>query len=130
MLRNELPQVGAALVAGEISYGVRQTIVYRTDLNALADTVCAQDPRTRTQHRADAMGALAADLARLAKLQPLIHPADSAPEEGYTPSRALAEFVRCRGLTCRFPGCDRPAVGCDLDTLPPTPRAGTRTPPR
>jgi hypothetical protein len=27
----------------------------------------------------------------------------------------LADFVRCRDLTCRFPGCDRPAWHCDLD---------------
>jgi hypothetical protein len=27
----------------------------------------------------------------------------------------LADFVRCRDLTCRFPGCDQPAVRCDLD---------------
>jgi hypothetical protein len=31
----------------------------------------------------------------------------------------LADFVRCRDLTCRFPGCDQPAVDCDLDhTIP------------
>ncbi len=147
-------------------------------LDALAATVCADDPRTRTQRRADAMGALAmgadrmscrcgqpqcpaatrpvpspvvihvvadeatldgraptpgsmigsdallpaeliADLAKSAKLRPLIHPADAAPERGYAPSRALADFVRCRDLTCRFPGCDKPAVACDLDhTMP------------
>ena len=147
-------------------------------LDALAATVCADDPRTRNQRRADAMGALAmgadrlscrcgqtqcpaamrpvpspvvihviadegtldgtapapgsmigsdallpaeliADLAKSAKLRPLIHPADAPPERGYTPSRALADFVRCRDLTCRFPGCDKPAVGCDLDhTIP------------
>jgi hypothetical protein len=143
-------------------------------LDALAATVCADDPRTRNQRRADAMGALAAgadrlachcgqpgcpaavtpppvpvvihvvadqasldgtaatpasmvgsdalipaeliaELARSATLRPLIHPADAPPEAGYTPSQALADFVRCRDLTCRFPGCDRPAIDCDLD---------------
>jgi hypothetical protein len=38
-----------------------------------------------------------------------------APEAGYTPSAKLAEFVRCRDLTCRAPGCDRPAESCDID---------------
>jgi Domain of unknown function (DUF222) len=147
-------------------------------LDALAATVCADDPRTRKQRRADAMGALVvgadrldcrcgqpdcpaggkqapgpvlihviaeqasvdgtgqapgsmigadalipaelvAELARSARLRPLISQADALPEEGYTPSRALADFVRCRDLTCRFPGCDQPAVDCDLDhTIP------------
>ena len=27
----------------------------------------------------------------------------------------MADFVRCRDLTCRFPGCDKPAQVCDLD---------------
>ena len=147
-------------------------------LDALAATVCADDPRTRNQRRADAMGAMAvgaerlscrcgqphcpaaatpvpsavvihvladqasldgsahspgsmigsdalipaeliAELATSAKLRPLIHPADAPPEAGYTPSRALADFVRCRDLTCRFPSCDEPATRCDLDhTIP------------
>jgi hypothetical protein len=147
-------------------------------LDALADTVCDADPRTRNQRRADAMGALAVgakrltcrcgqpqcaagatrapapvlihviadratvdgtsqtpgsmiasdalipaelitELARSAKLRPLTHPRDTPPEAGYTPSQALADFVRCRDLTCRFPGCDKPAVRCDLDhTIP------------
>jgi hypothetical protein len=60
-----------------------------------------------------------AELARSAKLMPLIHPADAPPEEGYVPSAALADFVRCRDLTCRWPGCDQPAVNCDIDhTIP------------
>jgi hypothetical protein len=147
-------------------------------LEALAATVCAHDPRSRQQRRADALGALAAradrlgcrcgraecgarrrpaaapvviqviaeqatldgtgaepaslveadgpvppelvaELAQSARLVPLVHPADAAPEQGYVPSKALADFVRCRDLTCRFPGCDHPAAGCDLDhTIP------------
>ena len=149
-----------------------------TRLDALAATVCADDPRTRNQRRADAMGAMAAgadrltcrcgqpqcpaaaapapsavvihvlaeqatldgstqtpgsmigsdalipaeliaDLAKSAKLRPLFHPADAAPERGYAPSQSLADFVRCRDLTCRFPGCDKPAVRCDLDHTVP-----------
>ncbi|MGH3562997.1 MAG: HNH endonuclease signature motif containing protein [Mycobacterium sp.] len=143
-------------------------------LDALAATVCADDPRTRKQRRADAMGALAAgadrlacrcgrsdcpagdtpapvpvvinviaeqatldgtgctpgslvgadalippelilDLAGSARLRPLTPPIDAAPEPGYHPSKELAKFVRCRDLTCRFPGCDEPAINCDLD---------------
>jgi hypothetical protein len=62
---------------------------------------------------------LVAELAQSAKLVPLVHPADASPEPGYVPSKALADFVRCRDLTCRWPGCDRPAVECDLDhTIP------------
>ncbi|OBK45435.1 HNH endonuclease signature motif containing protein [Mycobacterium sp. 1081908.1] len=147
-------------------------------LNALAGTVCAHDPRSREQRRADALGALAAGADRLgcrcgradcaagkrppagpvvihviaeqatldgrgsapgsevgadglippelvaqlaasAKRVPLVHPADAPPEDGYVPSKALADFVRCRDLTCRWPGCDAPAVGCDIDhTIP------------
>jgi Domain of unknown function (DUF222) len=262
-MRIRLPQVGAALAAGDISYLMFQTIVYRTELitdpdvlaavdddlavrvrrwpsmtrgrlagyidqvvarvdadavrrrkktqpdrelsiwdsgngltevfgrlasidghvvdarlDVLAATVCANDPRTRNQRRADALGALAAgadrlqcrcrqpdcqadttplprpvvvhvvadqatlegsadqpgslvgtdalitaeviaELADSARLQPLIHPLDASPERGYTPSSALADFVRCRDLTCRFPGCDRPAMDCDVDhTIP------------
>jgi hypothetical protein len=147
-------------------------------LDALAATVCVDDPRTRNQRRADALGALAvgadrlscrcgqrdcaaaaspvpspvvvhvianeatldgtghmpgsmigsdalvpaeliAELARSARLRPLTHPADLPPESGYTPSRTLADFVRCRDLTCRFPGCDQPATRCDLDHTVP-----------
>jgi hypothetical protein len=62
---------------------------------------------------------LVAELARSAKLRPLIHPTNAAPEPSYTPSQALADFVRCRDLTCRWPGCDKPACQCDLDhTIP------------
>jgi hypothetical protein len=62
---------------------------------------------------------LIAELAKAARLRPLIHPADAPPETGYAPSRALADYVRCRDMTCRFPGCSEPATVCDLDhTIP------------
>ena len=152
-------------------------------LNALAAAVCGQDPRTRSQRRADALGALAAGAERLmcqcgspgcpaasttpssvvihvlaeqstldgtsddpgylygadtlipaellrevaaaARLRPLIHPGGAAPERGYRPSRSLADFVRARDLTCRAPGCDRPATDCDLDHTVPYPHGPT-----
>jgi len=53
------------------------------------------------------------------KLRPLIHRGDSPPEPRYLPSAALADFVRCRDLTCRFAGCDRSADLSDIDhTIP------------
>jgi hypothetical protein len=62
---------------------------------------------------------LVAELAKSAKLVPLVHPADAPPEPGYVASKALADFVRCRDLTCRWAGCDRSATECDLDhTIP------------
>jgi hypothetical protein len=62
-----------------------------------------------------------ADLAArgVAELRPVAHPGDRAPELRYRPSAGLADFVRCRDLTCRFPGCDCPADVCDIDhTIP------------
>ena len=58
---------------------------------------------------------LAAKLATTATIRPVTHPGDSPPEPRYAPSAALARFVRCRDLTCRFPGCDEPADCCDVD---------------
>lgn len=60
-----------------------------------------------------------------AKLQPVRHPGDAAPESGYHPSAALERFVRCRDLTCRFPNCDRPAEFCDVDHTVPYPLGPT-----
>jgi hypothetical protein len=67
---------------------------------------------------------LVAQLATSAKLVPLIHPGDAAPEDGYVPSKALADFVRCRDLTCRWPGCDQPAINCDIDHSIPYAQGG------
>jgi Domain of unknown function (DUF222) len=63
---------------------------------------------------------LAATLER-ATVREIVHPGDAPPENSYTPSRKLAEFVRCRDLTCRWLGCDVPADRCDLDHTVPWP---------
>jgi hypothetical protein len=147
-------------------------------LDALATTVCRDDPRTKAQRRADALGALAAgldvlrcecgapdclaaqrprstnvvihvlteqsavngdsqapgylpglgpvpstllrDLAVVARTKPLFLP-EARREVGYRPSAALAEFIRFRDLTCRFPECDQPAEVCDIDHTVPFP---------
>jgi hypothetical protein len=68
---------------------------------------------------------LLADLiARGARVRPVVAP-DSAPEPRYRPSAALDEFVRVRDMTCRFPGCDRPAVTGDIDHTVPYPAGHT-----
>lgn len=62
-----------------------------------------------------------ADLAArgIAELRPLFHPGDLPAEPHYRPSKALADFIRCRDMTCRFPNCDRPAEFCDIDHTTP-----------
>jgi Domain of unknown function (DUF222) len=56
-----------------------------------------------------------------ATVRPVRHPGDAPPEPHYRPSTALAEFIRIRDMTCRFPGCDEPAEFCDVDHTVPYP---------
>lgn len=172
---------GMAEVAGMVG-AVAGTALDRR-LSALATAVCAEDPRTLDQRRADALGALAlaqalvcecgrpecpsraeqdtaergavgvvmnvmaseqtvygegeqpgylegygvieaeqvrALAAVAASLPAVFDPVQSAVEAlRYQPSTALARAVRCRDLTCRFPGCHRRASHCDIDhTIP------------
>ena len=71
---------------------------------------------------------LVAELAKTAKVRPLFNPVDAPPEPGYVPSAKLAEFVRCRDLTCRAPGCDVPASQCDIDHVIPFAEGGPTHP--
>jgi hypothetical protein len=56
-----------------------------------------------------------------AKVRPLRFPADAPPEPSYRPSVQLQRFIRCRDMTCRFPGCDQPAEFADIDHTIPYP---------
>ncbi|HEU4361712.1 MAG TPA: DUF222 domain-containing protein, partial [Mycobacterium sp.] len=67
---------------------------------------------------------LIADLAGMVRLHPLHPPIATPPESGYAPSAKLADFIRCRDLTCRFPGCDEPAINCDIDHTTPHAEGG------
>jgi hypothetical protein len=58
---------------------------------------------------------LAAKIAAGATIRYIVYPGDAPPEPRYRASSRLAWFVRCRDMTCRFPGCNEPADICDLD---------------
>jgi hypothetical protein len=49
----------------------------------------------------------------------------AAGSRHYRPPPALAEHVRLRDRTCRFPGCRRAAAVCDLDHTRPWPSGPT-----
>ncbi|KRE34507.1 hypothetical protein ASG82_19905 [Mycobacterium sp. Soil538] len=172
-----LEAAGMAMVGGVLDAVDAAAFDQRLDL--IADSVCANDPRSKKQRRAAACGALgrgesslaclcgSADCpaakiresaaqvimhvlaeqatlegtsrrpgylagfgvlpaesvrtaAKTAKLKPVRLPS-SEPESGYRPSAGLRDFLQWRDLTCRFPGCDRPVAGCDLDHTKPWP---------
>src|SRR5690606_38536727 len=69
--------------------------------------------------------ALLAELvANGATVRNVYRPEDIA-DPGYRPPRACQRFIRMRDLTCRFPGCDRPAQHCDIDHTIPYPHGRT-----
>ncbi len=65
--------------------------------------------------------ALLGAVVERATIRTVRHPGDAPAEPRYGPSRSLADFVRCRDLTCRFPRCDKPAQFCDIDHTVPYP---------
>jgi 5-methylcytosine-specific restriction endonuclease McrA len=68
------------------------------------------------------------DLATRSRLRPLTPAALLCQEPRYRPSRALADYIRCRDLHCRFPGCDQPAEYCDIDHTVPWQQGGPTHP--
>lgn len=54
-----------------------------------------------------------------------IDPATVTAEAGRFPSATLADYIRARDLTCRFPGCDVPAWRTDIDHTVPWPAGPT-----
>ena len=73
---------------------------------------------------------LARDAVRRIVEQPEISDAQALR---YRPTAALQRWIRCRDLTCRFPGCTVPAERCDVDHTEPfnhaDPAAGGQTVP-
>ncbi|HET6736491.1 HNH endonuclease signature motif containing protein, partial [Mycobacterium sp.] len=65
------------------------------------------------------------ELAATAKLKPVTVPTAVAPDPGYRPSAKTVEFIRWRDVTCRWPGCDKPAQKCDIDHTKPWPDGPT-----
>jgi hypothetical protein len=61
------------------------------------------------------------ELAKQAKLRPVVVPKDLVAEPHYRPSAGLTRFIRCRDLTCRWPGCDESPVVSDIDHTVPYP---------
>lgn len=60
------------------------------------------------------------DLAQDADRRPVAQPQVSDSEAlRYRPSAALDRYIRCRDMTCRFPGCTVPADRCDVDHTVP-----------
>ncbi len=67
---------------------------------------------------------LAELIARGATIR-FVHAEGLGDEPRYRPSRALQRFVHARDITCRFPGCDRPATHADIDHTQPWPTGAT-----
>jgi hypothetical protein len=60
------------------------------------------------------------ELAESAAMRLIEQPEVTAAEAfRYQPSVETARWIRLRDLTCRFPGCDRPVVNCDIDHTTP-----------
>ncbi|MCV7430076.1 DUF222 domain-containing protein [Mycolicibacterium bacteremicum] len=65
------------------------------------------------------------DLLPYATIRPVTDGSELGTEHGYHPSRALTEFIGCRDLICRWPGCTIAAQRCDTDHTTPWPYGPT-----
>ena len=60
-------------------------------------------------------------LARKARIKTVPQASDLRAEPQYRPSAPMTRFIRCRDLTCRWPGCSVPAEWRDIDHTVPHP---------
>ncbi|TRW88873.1 DUF222 domain-containing protein [Mycolicibacterium sp. 018/SC-01/001] len=113
--------------------GVRPAPARNTTIYVIADSATIDETATHEPARKNKPALVigsgvtsveALDVTR-ARLRQIVHPGDAPAEDHYVPSRALAEYVRCRDVTCRFPGCDVPATGADIDHTVPYPAGPT-----
>ncbi|OMC38084.1 hypothetical protein A5740_03100, partial [Mycobacterium sp. GA-1841] len=114
--------------------GTADTSAAPSDTHETTESAAARDTRgatkraattaTDTTDTADVTGAAPTTTAKPTTAKPTTTktPAGAA---GYRPSAALREFITWRDLTCRFPGCDRPAQYCDIDHTVPYPTGHT-----
>ena len=118
----DCPAAGTAAPAG------------RLVIHAHADgaTVTGEQPATDPTSRPALLpgyGTISAEQIRellpRATVEPVPDAGDLGTEAGYRPSKKLTGFVRCRDLTCRWPGCDVPAERCDVDHTTPWPYGPT-----
>jgi hypothetical protein len=87
-----------------------------------APSACASAPPAYVFGGGILPTALLGSILERARVREVRHPGEaSSTEPRYTPSPQICEFVRCRDLTCRFPGCDKAAQFCDLDHTVPYP---------
>ena len=117
----------AACPAGEPGDATSNIVVNVVVDASTVEAAAAAKQRKCTAPTAFVMGGgimpaplLAATLGR-ATVRDVRHPGDAPAEARYLASPTLANFVRCRDLTCRFPGCDKPAERCDIDHTVPYP---------
>ena len=117
----------AACPAGELGDATSNIVVNVVVNEPTIEAATAGKPQQCTAPTAFVMSGgimpaplLAATLDR-STVREIRHPGDALPEPRYVPSLTLANFVRCRDLTCRFPGCDKPAQFCDIDHTVPYP---------
>jgi hypothetical protein len=114
---------------GESDCAAAETPVGSVVIHVVADQATLEGTANKPGYLLDTgdviAPALLAELKTAARQRPLIIPVEASPDPSYHPSRALADFIRARDLTCRGPGCDKPATYCDIDHTVPWPFGAT-----
>jgi hypothetical protein len=107
----------AGAVLGDAAVAPRTELLVTIDLPTLLGL-------TRNPAELAGYGPITAETARslagdatLRRLvtDPLTHHTVYLGRRSYRPSEALRRFIEARDRTCRFPGCTRRAIRCDLD---------------